>query len=417
MTYFRFPETKIWKVLFAVFLLAQLLLTRSGMSGTLLGFVPSQVLMLVCLALAGMIFVWANRTNMKSVLCDRRMGLAAAFAVVMLLPMLIKQDWQLMYFTILLGLLLAVFLSYFVTLKETAKCYVLLMCALGVYSILATYLLRRLPDNGILEIPVFVTGAGHDYYHFGLCYVSISHVASRNFGVFREPGVYQFFLLIALYLTTYCAQWKKEYHIWLANSILAVTMLTTMATGGVIALGLFIIVAYFEKKMYRDKRLLLLAVLAVCAAAAVVIVSFLQKNAIYWFLYNTLLEKFINRTDSVTERAAAIEANLQFFFSSPLVGARLAEVLHGAANNTVSTLILYAVFGIFGGTLHVACWVALVWKKERQLWANLALLLVLFMGFNTQNLTWDLYFWLFPAMALVERVLPMVSQRKMKTKE
>ena len=132
MTYFRFPETKIWKVLFAVFLLAQLLLTRSGMSGTLLGFVPSQVLMLVCLALAGMIFVWANRTNMKSVLCDRRMGLAAAFAVVMLLPMLIKQDWQLMYFTILLGLLLAVFLSYFVTLKETAKCYVLLMCALGV---------------------------------------------------------------------------------------------------------------------------------------------------------------------------------------------------------------------------------------------------------------------------------------------
>lgn len=414
MKYYRFPEKRIWKLLFTAFLLALLLLTRSGMSGTLLGFMESQILMLGTLAVAGAAFLVVNRREWKAILTDKRMAAIGIFAVIMLLPMLLKQDWQLMYFTVLLGLLLAVFLSYFVTLQETARCYVLLMCALGAYSVLATYILRRLPDSGILEVPVFVTGAGHDYYHFGLSFVSISHVASRNFGVFREPGVYQFFLLIALYLTNYCVEWKKEASMWLSNGILAVTMVSTMATGGVIALGLFIVVVYFEKKLYRDKRLLLLAAVAVAVAAAVVVFSFLRRNAIYWFLYNTLLEKFINRTDSVTERAAAIAANLQFFFGNPLMGARFAEVLHGVNNNTVSTLILYAVYGVFGGTLNVACWVALVWKKERQLWANLALLLVLFMGFNTQNLTWDLYFWLFPAMALVERAVPHIPQWKSK---
>jgi len=412
MEYYRFPEKRIWNVLFAGFLLAQLMLTRSGMAGALLGFLESQVLMLGILALGGIVFLAVNRRHLKRIFSDPRMLAAGFFAMIMLFPMIMKQDWQLMYFSILLGLLLAVFLSYFVTLEETAKCYVLMMCVLSVYSVLATYVLRILPDNGLLDVPVFVTGAGHDYYHFGLSYVSITHVASRNFGIFREPGVYQFFLLIALYLTNYCVIWKKEGHMWVANVILAVTMLTTMATGGVAALGLFVIVVYFEKKLYRDKRLLWLAIVAVSAALVIVAVSFVQKNAIYWFLYNTLFEKFINKTDSVTERAEAIRVNLQLFLSNPLVGARLTDVLHGAANNTVSTLILYAVFGFFGGTLNVLCWVALVWKKDRKLWANLALLVILFMGFNTQNLTWDLYFWLFPAMALMERGVPFLHRKK-----
>ena len=414
MRYYRFPEKKIWSILFAVFLLAQLLLTRSGMAAALIGFTAQQMLMLACIGLAGVLFLAVNRNDWKSVLTDSRLVIATVFSLAMLVPMVIKQDWQMMYGTILLGALLAVFLSYFVTLQETAKCYVLILCALSAYSLVATYLLRLLPDNGILEVPRFTTAVGLEYYQFGLANVSITHVASRNFGVFREPGVHQFFILIALYLNNYCVEWHKERSMWLANVLLAVTMLSTMATGGVAALGLFVIVVYFEKKLYRDKRLLWLAVAVVAAAAVIVGISFAQKNGIYWFLYNTLLEKFINKTDSVTERADAIRANVQYFLSNPLVGQKMRTVLHGVNNNTVSTLILYAVFGAVGGTLNVLSWIALVWKKDRAFWANPALLLVLFMGFNTQNLTWDLYFWLFPVMALVERSVPVLDKIRRK---
>ena len=44
--------------------------------------------------------------------------------------------------------------------------------------------------------------------------------------------------------------------------------------------------------------------------------------------------------------------------------------------------------------------------------ASALLLLILFMSFNTQNLTWNIFFWLFPAMALTERVIPLISSKK-----
>ena len=226
MRYFRFPEKRIWKVLFAAFLLSQLMLTRSGMSGTLLGFAMAQVLMLGSIATAGVAFLAVNRRQLKAVFTDRRLAVAGVFVLVMLLPMVLKRDWQLMYVTMLLGVLLAVFLSYFVTLQETAKYYVLILCGLSAYSLLATYVLRLLPDHGILDVPRFVSSAGFEYYHFGLANVSVTHVATRNFGIFREPGIHQFFLLVALYLNNYSVVWTKERYMWLANVLLAVTMVS-----------------------------------------------------------------------------------------------------------------------------------------------------------------------------------------------
>lgn len=394
-----------------MFLFMELFLTRSGMMGQLIGFLPTQILMYGIILLAGLVFLAVNRRNVKQILCDGRVTAAIVVALVMLLPMVVKQDWKMMYVTLLMGALFAVLLSYVTTLREASEYYVKILCALCVYSLIATYLLRRLPDAGILQVPRFANAVGNEYYNFGLCFVSIHHVASRNLGIFREPGVYQFFLMIALYLNNYCVDWKKERHMWLANGILAVTMLSTMATGGVVELGLFVVAVFFDKKMYRDKRLRFLAIALTIAACVVVVVSFVQKNSIYSFIFNTILEKFIYRTDSVTERADAIRANIQFFLGHPVFGARFADVLHSVNNNTSSTLILYAACGFLVGTLNVFGWIALVWDRERRLWANLAMLMILFMSFNTQNLTWDLYFWLFPMLALLERGLPMAQKQ------
>ena len=412
MQYYRFPEGKIWKLLFALFLLLQLYVTRSGMSATLIGFLPSQILMLGLIFALGVLFLWKNKGQWKQIFTDIRLAAAFAFACVFLIPMVCKQDWQLMYITILMGMLLAVLLSYFVTLGETAKTYVLVLCVLAVYSLLATYVLRRPVDTGVLPVPRFFNGAGYEFYFFGLANVSVEHVASRNFGILREPGVYQFFLLIALYLTNYEISWQRSRSMWIANGILGVTLLSTQATGGVIALGLFVVVVFFEKKMYQNKAVLWIAILGAAAAAVIVVWSFIQRNAIYSFIYNTLLEKFINRTDSVTERADGIVWNLTLFFRNPIFGAKLAQVLHGVNNNTSSTLILFSGAGVLAGVVHILGWIALVWKRERNLIWNLGLLAVLFMGFNTQNLTWDLYFWLFPTMALLERGITLLKRER-----
>ena len=106
------------------------------------------------------------------------------------------------------------------------------------------------------------------------------------------------------------------------------------------------------------------------------------------------------------DRKSAISANLQFITRNPLAGDMIANVLHGTNHNTSSTLLLYAILGVVGGSLNVAAWIALLWKRERMLLGNLMLLVILFMSFNTQNLVANVFFWLFPMMALVERGLP-----------
>jgi formate/nitrite transporter FocA (FNT family) len=110
------------------------------------------------------------------------------------------------------------------------------------------------------------------------------------------------------------------------------------------------------------------------------------------------------------DRQDAVATNLQFFVKNPLVGDRIAEVLHGTNHNTSSTMLLFAILGIAGGTLNVAAWIALLWKRERNIAGNLILLVILFLSFNTQNLVANVFFWLFPMMALVERGLPLIEK-------
>lgn len=119
-----------------------------------------------------------------------------------------------------------------------------------------------------------------------------------------------------------------------------------------------------------------------------------------------LIGKFTYQEESIGDRVGSVLVNLEAFCRNPLFGQNVSSVLYAIENNTTASLIVFAMFGLFGGVLHVTGWIALVWRKEQKLWVNGMLLLILFMSFNTQNLTADLFFWLFPMMALTERVLP-----------
>lgn len=405
MELYRFPGGKSAKAALGLLFLGLLLLCRDTlMTSCVLGFGQSQLLMLGLMALTGLAFLLHNRREWKKLLGDRRMGCVLVCAAVLLLPMAVKRDWQMMYFSILLCPVFAVFLSYFLTGRQAAKIFVLLMTALGIYSLMATYLLRQLPDRGILDVPVFYNSAGVDFYNFGLGYVSLDYCKNRNFGIFREPGAYQFFLMLALFLNNYWVDWETESRMWILNAILAAVMLSTLAIGGYLELGLFALVLFFDKKLYRNKAVVIAAVVLVLGAAALVLWAYRQQNMLWWEIYAMTISKFSPEESSGADRIRSLIVNLNFFLHSPLVGARLGEVLHAMENNTSSTMLMLAIFGLPGGLLHLAGWTALVWKTGRKLWVKLALLLVLLMAFNTQNLIADVFLWMMPTMALTEAV-------------
>ena len=404
-------ETKWGKILFGFFLFAMLLLARDTLiTSCILGFTKSQILMLGIIGLLGLVFLIRNRTEWKQLLTDRRILLMGISALLLLVPMAVKRDWQLMYFSILICLLLPIFLTWILSWQEAAKYYVCILAGLGLYSLVGMYLLKPLALSGKLAAEVFLNSAEMPFYSFGLTFVVPWELWHRNFGIFREPGVYQFFLILGIYLNHYGVIWNKAWKMWLMTAVLSATLISTFAIGGFIELGLLAVFVYFEKRYYRTTlgKLAVAAVLAAIAFVAWQIISALRVGmfelTVYYELYD-MLKRLTTGSDSMVDRISAILISAGLFLKNPLFGDTIANVLHGTAHNTSSTLILFAVGGAGVGLLNVAAWMALIWKKERNIFGNLILMAILFMSFNTQNLTADVFFWLFPYMALTETVL------------
>jgi len=307
LKYYRLTENRTGKILFGVFLFALLYLTRTGLTASaIVGINRSQFLTLGMVCLVGVLFLIRNREQWKQLLLDKRMLVILISAVLLLLPAVLKRDFQMMYLSILVCLVISVFITYFISYRDAAKYYVCFLTVLAVWSVLAAYILRRLPDNGILSVPIFFTSRKVEFYNFGLSYVARFYVKNRNFGIFREPGVYQFFIMLALFLNNYAVSWKKERSMWIVNVILAVTMLTTLATGGVAELGLFVILVFFEKKLYQNKKALIAAAVLVVAVIGALAVICMQKGELYWELYGMVIAKIFGGEASSADRLNAL---------------------------------------------------------------------------------------------------------------
>ena len=219
MTYYRFPDNKLVKLCFPLALLILQMVARSTMyTSTFLGFTLSQAVMIGTIVLIGFTFLAVNRKNLKAVLTDRRMLLFGMAAMVILLPMLVKGDWQLMYFTILLSWFFAIFLTYFTTVEELGKYYVLILTALSALSLVGLFVLKPMVHMGWIPGNPFDSPGGWHMFNFGLTFVCDKNLhmvnALRNFGIFREPGLFQTFLFVAIQLNNYTVNWDKPWKMW-----------------------------------------------------------------------------------------------------------------------------------------------------------------------------------------------------------
>ncbi len=407
MKQYPFLSGKTRTFVLSSFLFVLLLLARDTIYvDSILGIHQSYIALIGILSVFTLAFLFLNRHSLKELVLDRRMGMFLVSAVAILLPMVVKQDWQPMYFSVLLCLFVGIFFTYFTTMEEIGRYYVLIMTALGVYSVLALYLLDPIFKD---VAPVYTNAAGHVFRTYGFSNIVTDAATYRNWGIFREPGVYQFFLMLALYLHNYQISWDRKRQYWGINAVLAITMVSTFASGGLIELGLLILVLFFEKKLYKNKRVIFFIAFV---ALPLMLVFFMWKKDLLYYIYYAVILKFTSGSGSLTARTESVVVGAQFFFANPLVGEKLATVLHAVLHNTSSTMILLAGMGVLGGVIHVISWVALIWDKNRALWVQACLCVILFMSFNTQNLIADLFFWMFPMMALTEQVMSRLDTSK-----
>ena len=418
MTYYRFPENRVTKVLaFAAMFLLLVFCRDTYITHWVVNLEISTAITMGVVCLTGVAFLICNRRNLKAVFTDRRMLLLAAAVLVALVPMLVKRDWQMMYFSILFCICVGVFFSYFATVEQMAKVYVLTLVPIVLYGFLATYVFLPLLELGLYSMPVFTYDCG-DYLNYGLCWVAYRNTYHyfRLYTIFREPGVTQFFLILALYMNNYWITWKSRRTYWGLNILFAAAVAATLSTTGMIELMLLIPAVFIDKKLYRDKRVVKL-VIAACAAGVLALIAIYLQGGVLWAQVWNIVEKLKNVTTvgSGFARFDSIVENLKLFSQNPLLGTTVQQTMHNPGlieDNLSSSTILFAIWGIAGGLFHIACWFALVWKKNSTVITSLMILFLLAFSINSQGFVADLFIWLFPVMALSERVLPCLPGKR-----
>ena len=418
MTYYRFPENRLTRALAFVAMFLLLVFCRDTyITHFVVNLEISTVITMGVVCLIGIAFLICNRRNLKAVFTDRRMLLLVVAALVSLVPMVVKRDWTMMYFSILFCICVGVFFSYFATVEQMAKVYVLTLVPIVVYGLLATYVFLPLLELGLYSMPVFTYSCG-DYLNYGLCWVAYRNTIHyfRLYTIFREPGVTQFFLILALYMNNYWIIWKNRRTYWALNILFAAAVAATLSTTGMVELLLLIPAIFIDKKLYKDKQIMKLTIAACIAGALALFVIFLQGGTLWeqiWAIVDKLMT--VTQRGSGFARFDAMVKNMEQFVQSPLVGKRVAETMHNPALidfNISSSTILFAIWGIAGGVFHVACWFALVWKKNSGSLTSLMILFLLAFSINSQGFVAELFIWLFPVMAAAERVLPCLPGRK-----
>ncbi len=412
MTRFPFPRDKKWRLAFAAYLFFLVYLSRDSQAGLyLLGFTKAQILSFAITGMVGLTFLIYNRKRLPSVLWNGRIPLAILFSLTVLLPMAAKRDWQLMYLSMVYCILAAVLISYFASLEETAKISVLVVSFLAAWSLVCTYLLRIPADRGILVPPTFSNSFQAEFYNYLFCYVSKTFAHIRNFGIFREPGVYQFFLFLALYLNNYQVNWENPKTMWLLNGLLTLTMLSTFSTAGVAVTVVFLAVLYFDKQVYATPLGKKLSLVFGGLLLIVTLWLVIAKPALYTQL-QLMAEKLFTSNNSLNDRLDCIPFNLYVIQWDPFTGRELSYILETVTHNTSSSTILFGVLGMISGWLNLFGWVTLVFRGKGKLPMKLVCLAALAVTFNTENLITNPFFWLFPILALTEGLLPLFAGKK-----
>lgn len=172
----------------------------------------------------------------------------------------------------------------------------------------------------------------------------------RNFGCFREPGMFQVYLSFALIFHLF-----SEKISFLRISILCATIITTFSSAAYLT-TIIIFLAFFcyrkgntQNKKYR-RRIIYLAIVTVI----VVVYAYIEG---YFGHYSTVILKFTeftSGTGSSFERLKAVQLALKTIWDNPLLGCgwgEWAELFYSSGILTCTPLNWFAIYGIIYGII------------------------------------------------------------------
>lgn len=373
---------------------------RDTLVNTQIGMIGSYLILGgIVLALLGIVIYNLMKKNIHYQELKKHVIWFGIITLLIVLSMFINQCFTLRYFTMILSIGIGFLMTLFFEEMQFYKMYSKVICFLVFCSIVIMYFI-----GNKLSFGTIINAAGLEFNNLILGYVPILNNYVRNFGIFREPGVFQFFILLALYYHLMISE-KMTTKNKIEVVILILGLLTTFSVSAIVCFTilLFAFILKEENIVFILKNKKKIALVFIGVIISIVLLILLNRD-IYWMVYS-MMEKIMGiGKDDV--RVSAIIANITLWIDSPLKGNDVNYVLGIVEHNTCSLLVIFSTFGTILGSIITYLWSRLIRVNVKTYIGKIQSVLVilfLFLFLNNQCLITNVYFYIFPIVALLSK--------------
>ena len=286
-----------------------------------------------------------------------------------------------------------------VSRKDFIRYFEKLMFFLATSSLICFGIAIFIPQI-VKAAPVIVNTEDMEFYCLGLSVVSkyslVDTFFLRNFGIFREPGVYQMFLNLALCFYLFCDTGHLKRSI-IRIVVYITAILTTTSTTGILSMVVLFLALFAQRS--QENRRIKRTIFLICVAVTIFAFSGVSEQLLYSF---TKLSDPYN--DSTVSRFGSIYANLRILFEYPIwgigtaeIGPRFAEYLsasESATHNTNTILYMYACYGMFTGSLFLVGVCKFMKKLSGDIIVQALLCLLMVLLLSGENLSTSYYIYI-----------------------
>ncbi len=324
----------------------------SIMEGKLSSVCKPIVIVLCCLVLC---FIWFKRG--AKIRCNKDSCSFLFLSITMILTMFLHGDFRLGYLYIVMIFLTGYLLHYLFGTElvlEILYKSVIVISVLSLIFFVPVFFKHSLADI----FPVVRTYTGAEFSLIGLNILPVHHSHFiRNYGPFREPGVFQMYLILSLVFGLF---YKREQD-WKKTIVLVLALLTTFSTTGYIAL--FMLMGGFwicNNKETKETKRVLAFLLVLTFSYMALFTDFLYKEG-YGSVFGKLSSA--NNSISLAARIASIKYNFLIFLENPFLGKGItyeSEAFNSLTlsaygvikSNTNTIMIQLARFGLLYGIVY-----------------------------------------------------------------
>lgn len=194
-----------------------------------------------------------------------------------------------------------------------------------------------------------------------LLYMQSEWTSFRNFGIYREPGVYQMFLIVALLFELHYFEKPSGKRVL----VFSVAVFTTFSTTGIIAYGIWLLLALIKTRRFSKQDKVLTVLMGALSCLLLVIILNVDVLA----LWDKLFRKIAIKNHSYLARLASVTVNIRLWLLNPVFGMGIGEAqnlfeeitasAYGTVikDNTNTLLVQFALHGTIYGLLWITAWI------------------------------------------------------------